>query len=262
MPELPEVESFKKYIDKTSIGKPIELIRLMAPKMLLNTTEKKLKSALVGNSFENTFRHGKFLFIELKKGGNLLLHFGLTGDLLFTKAGEEPPEKFALRLHFHDDSDLFFTDTRKMGKIALVVDIKSFIAERGYGKDALKITKQEFVERLKKKKVAIKTVLMDQKILAGVGNEFSDEILFEAKIHPATPTINLSEKQLQSIYALMVSILKRSVKHNADREKLAQYFFLENRKAGLDCPNCNGKTAFQTIGGRSSYFCPSCQKKY
>ncbi len=67
MPELPEVESFKKYVDKTSIGKPIELIRLMAPKMLLNTTEKKLKSALVGNSFENTFRHGKFLFIELKK---------------------------------------------------------------------------------------------------------------------------------------------------------------------------------------------------
>jgi formamidopyrimidine-DNA glycosylase len=262
MPELPEVESFKKYIDKTSIGKQIELINLVAPKMLINTTEKKLKSTLVGNVFKGTFRHGKFLFIELKKGGNLLLHFGLTGDLAFIKPGEEPPQKFVLRFHFHDDSDLFFTDTRKMGKIALVDDIKSFIAERGYGKDALTITKQEFIESLKKKKIAIKTVLMDQKILAGVGNEFSDEILFQAKIHPATPTINLSAKQMQTIYTLMLSILKQSVKHNADREKLGQYFFLENRKAGLVCPNCNVKTAFQTIGGRSSYFCPSCQKKY
>jgi formamidopyrimidine-DNA glycosylase len=262
MPELPEVETYKKYIDKTSVGKPIDLIKLLAPKMLLKTTEKKLKSTLVGNVFKDTFRHGKFLFIKLRKGGNLLLHFGLTGDLSFTRPGEEPPPRFVLRFHFHDDSDLFFTDTRKMGKIALVDNIQSFINERGYGKDALKITKQEFVETLKKKKVAIKTVLMDQKILAGVGNEFSDEILFEAKIHPATPTINLSPKQLQTIYTLMVSILKQSVKHNANREKLSQYFFLENRKAELVCPNCNGKTAFQTIGGRSSYFCPTCQKKY
>lgn len=95
----------------------------------------------------------------------------------------------------------FFSDTRKLGKIALVDNIELFVAERRYGKDALSITGSEFVELIQKKKMAIKTALMDQKIVAGVGNEFSDEILFETRIHPGTPTMNLSANQLKSIYA-------------------------------------------------------------
>jgi formamidopyrimidine-DNA glycosylase len=262
MPELPEVESFRKFIDKTSLRKTIEVAKLSSPNMLLQIKEKLLIKTLEGNSLEETFRHGKFLFMKLKKGGFLMLHFGLTGDVEYRKPGEEPPSRYALQLHFSDDSDFYFTDTRKMGKIALVDHIDTFIKKRGYGTDALKLKEKDFVEKILKKKVAIKTVLMDQKIVAGVGNEFSDEILFQTKIHPATPTSSLSEKQLKEIWKTMVAILKTAVKANASREKLDQYFFLDNRKAGFDCPRCGGKTAFQSIGGRSSYFCPKCQKKY
>jgi formamidopyrimidine-DNA glycosylase len=262
MPELPEVESFRKFIEKTSLHKKIELARLASPGMLLNTKEKDLIKSLQGNSLEKTFRHGKFLFIKLKNEGNVMLHFGLTGDVEFVKPGDASPEKFALQLHFSDDSDFFFTDTRKMGKIALVDDVQKFIEERGYGTDALKIKEKDFIEKISKKKVAIKTVLMDQKIVAGVGNEFSDEILFQTKIHPGSSTVALSEKQLVAIYKTMVTILKDAVKSNARRDELEHFFFLDNRKAGLVCPRCKGKTAFQTIGGRSSYFCPKCQKKY
>jgi formamidopyrimidine-DNA glycosylase len=262
MPELPEVESFRRYIDKTSLGKKIESAILASPNMLLQTKRNVLLKTLEGNSLAETFRHGKFLFIKLRNSGNLMLHFGLTGDLEFIKGGETPPSKFALRFHFEDDSDLYFTDTRKMGKIALVDDVQKFIEKRGYGVDALKIGEKEFIEKIKKKRVAIKTTLMDQKVVAGVGNEFSDEILYQMKIHPASVTTALSEKQLKAIHKSMLAILKEAVKTNASREKLDHYFFLENRKAGLICPVCKGKTAFQTIGGRSSYFCPRCQKKY
>jgi formamidopyrimidine-DNA glycosylase len=262
MPELPEVESFRRFIDKTSLRKKIETATLASPNMLLQTKANALLKILRENWFEETFRHGKFLFIKLRKDGNLMLHFGLTGDLDFIKPGEDPPTKFALRFHFDDDSDLYFTDTRKMGKIALVDDVPSFIAKRGYGTDALKITEKQLIERIKKKKVAIKTTLMDQKIVAGVGNEFSDEILFQTKIHPASKTAALTEKQLSQIYKSMVTILKEAVRARANREKLDHFFFLGNRKAGLTCPRCKGKTEFQTIGGRSSYFCPKCQKKY
>jgi formamidopyrimidine-DNA glycosylase len=262
MPELPEVESFRKYIVKTSLDKKIEVARLASPGMLLHTTEKNLIKVLQGNEFESTFRHGKFLFIKLKDHGNLMLHFGLTGDLEYVRPGENPPEKFALQFHFTDDSALFFTDTRKMGKIALVDDVDSFIKSRGYGTDALKIREDDFIQKIQKRKVAIKTVLMDQKIVAGVGNEFSDQILFQTKIHPATITTALPARQLKAVYQSMVNILREAVKANSKRDKLEHYFFLDNRKAGLSCPRCKGKTAFQTIGGRSSYFCPRCQKKY
>ena len=190
-----------------------------------------------------------------------MLHFGLTGDLVFIKKNQDdPPAKFALHFHFKGGNDLYFTDTRKMGKIALVEDVDEFILQRKYGPDALKISADDFTTRLGKKRVAIKTALMDQNTVAGVGNEFSDEILFQTKIHPSSIATNLSEARLKKLHETMVSILKEAVKNNGDRSKLEHYFFLDNRKAGLTCPRCKGKTGFKTIGGRSSYFCPSCQK--
>lgn len=262
MPELPEVESFRKSITKTSMEKKIEMISLASPGMLLNTSEAQLKKSLVGNQFLKTHRHGKFLFVSLKTGSHLMLHFGLSGDIVYVKPGEDQPTRYALRFHFTDDSDLYFTDPRKLGKISIVKDLELFIQDKGYGKDALEIGVKEFIGLIQKKKTAIKTALMDQKNVAGVGNEFSDEILFQTGIHPSSLAMNLSEKQLKDIYSTMVSILKEAIKYNANREKLTHYFFLENRKEGLDCPNCKGKTEFKTIGGRSSYFCPSCQKAF
>lgn len=188
------------------------------------------------------------------------MHFGLTGDVAFINPGEPPPSRFALACHFDDDSSFFFTDTRKFGKISLVDNIEEFIKGRDYGADALKIGLRDFISSIQGRKGPIKSVLMDQKLIAGVGNEYSDEILFQIKIHPATPTLNLTPRHLEKVHVKMVEILKEAVKKRADRGKLTQYFFLEHRKAGLICPRCGGKTAHQSIGGRSSYFCPKCQK--
>lgn len=261
MPELPEIETYRKYIDDTSIGQRIIKVQLRTQHMLLDTTDKTLKDTLEGNMFKDTFRHGKFLFIHLKSKESLMLHFGMTGDLDYTK-DDVQPKYYAIIFQFKNKHQLVFSDARKLGKIALVKDVQAFIKKRGYGKDALDITKEEFLKRFIKKRTAIKVSLMDQKVVAGVGNEYSDEILFQCRIHPASITAELPEKQLTQIYTVMRSILKEAVKKRAQRKKMTKFFFLENRKAGLVCPRCKGETAWQTIGGRSSYFCPSCQKLY
>jgi formamidopyrimidine-DNA glycosylase len=263
MPELPEVESFRKYVEDTSLHQRIVEARSSASGMLIGTTEKELREVLKGNSLEGTYRRGKFLFIKLKSGDSLMLHFGMTGDLLYYTPDKQKPRTYVLLLEFSSGKHLLFSDPRRLGKIAIVTDVDEFIRTRGYGEDALSISQKDFVTRVKKRKAAIKTVLMNQKVIAGVGNEFSDEILFQSHIHPESPANKVPEPKLVEVYEHIISILREAVKHNADREKLTHYFFLGNRRAGLKCPgNCKGLTEFKTIGGRSAYFCSSCQKLY
>jgi formamidopyrimidine-DNA glycosylase len=261
MPELPEIETYRKYVEDTSMGKRIEKVQLRTHGMVLETTDKALKGTLEGNTFVNTFRHGKFLFITLKSKDSLMLHFGMTGDLEYTEITNQP-KSYAILFQFKNKHQLVFSDVRKFGKIALVKDVVAFIKKRGYGTDALAITKEEFLNKFSKKRTPIKASLMDQKAIAGVGNEYSDEILFQCRVHPASSTTKLSEKQLTEIHKTMRAVLKEAVKKRAERKKMKKFFFLENRKAGLACPRCKGKTEWETIGGRSSYFCPSCQKLY
>jgi formamidopyrimidine-DNA glycosylase len=262
MPELPEVESFKKYIDDTSLHQKIRKVSLKTRGMLIDSTEKQLKEVLEGNSLEDTFRHGKFLFIRLKQHGWLMLHFGMTGDLLYFKPDKKTAIHYVILFQFTNGHELAFTDTRRLGKVALVKDVDEFLAKRGYGKDALKIAEAAFLQRVEKKKTAIKATLMDQKVVAGVGNEYSDEILFQCRVHPSSVSSKIPPKKLKEIHAKMITILKEAVKYRAERESLEHLFFLGNRKAGLKCPRCKGLTDWDTIGGRSAYFCPSCQKRY
>jgi formamidopyrimidine-DNA glycosylase len=261
MPELPEVETYRKYVEETSIGKRIENVQLRTQGMLLDTTDKELRGTLEGNTFVDTFRHGKFLFIRLKSKESLMLHFGMTGDLDYTKTTHQPGS-YAMLFQFRNKHQLVFSDVRRLGRIALMNDVEAFIKKRGYGIDALVITQEELLRKFARKRTPIKASLMDQKVVAGVGNEYSDEILFQCRIHPASSTAKLSERQLSEIYKVMLSTLKKAVRKRAERKKMIEFFFLENRKAGLVCPRCKGKIEWETIGGRSSYFCPSCQELY
>jgi formamidopyrimidine-DNA glycosylase len=188
------------------------------------------------------------------------LHFGMTGDLLYYKQDTSKPKVYILLIKFENGNNLLFSDWRKFGMIALTESPYDFMAKRKYGKDALLITLEEFIDTFKKLKTSIKTALIDQHHVAGVGNEFSDEILFQATIHPESKANKLRYEILEEIYNQMQKILKEAVFQNADRKKLKHYFFLGNRKEGLTCPRCGGETSIKTIGGRSSYFCPTCQK--
>lgn len=262
MPELPEVESFRKFVDEHALDQKIECIHLSTSKLLWKTTGKALKEALVGNKLVATQRHGKFLFVELNQRGFLLFHFGMTGDFHYGKASELNHPSYILSIQFTNNHVLLFSDSRMFGEIALIESVEDFIQTRGYGPDALQIGEKEFVSLMSQRKAAVKTVLMNQKMLAGVGNEFSDAILFQCRIHPLSQANSLKKEQVEEMHSVMKKILKEAVKVDADRSKLNHYFLLNQRKAGLRCVRCNGKTEWMEIGGRSSYFCPSCQKLY
>lgn len=260
MPELPEVESFKQYLEDTSLRKEISGAVLHHDHMLQHTSKAALIKALKGNKLAGAIRHGKFLFVRLAKGGNLLVHFGLTGDFHFVEKSEKEPRFTSLLIKFKNGSALAYTDPRQMGMLGLVEDVDAFIEKRGYGPDALTVSKDEFLERFEGRRTNIKTALMNQKLIAGVGNEYSDEILFQVGLHPESRVDKLSKKLLENIYKKMRKILEKAVDANAERDLLSDYFFLDNRKAGLECPNCKGETEFKTVGGRSAYFCPDCQE--
>jgi formamidopyrimidine-DNA glycosylase len=260
MPELPEVESFRKYVEETSLKQEISGVSLRNEHQLLNTTKAALTRALKGSKLTGTIRHGKFLFIRISKGGYLLLHFGLTGDIRYVDQDAEEPRFTAFMLEFKKGGMIAFTDSRQMGKVGLVDDAAKFLRKKGWGPDALQITKEEFMDRFANRRTNIKTALMNQKLVAGVGNEYSDEILFQAGLHPESRVDKLDKKMLENVFRLMKKILEKAVSVDADRDRLGKYFFLDNRKAGLECPRCGGKTEFKTVGGRSAYFCPHCQQ--
>lgn len=258
MPELPEVENFKKYIDKTSLNKKIKEVDVVNTTMLINQNKKELLDNLKGKVFLSTYRHGKYLFIQLQNGGYLLLHFGMSGYLEYQKGNKELQE-YSLLVTFEDNSSLSFTDKRKLGKMGFIKDVQQFIKEKDYGPDALQISKEQFLEIVKNKQGNIKSVLMAQQLIAGIGNEYSDEILFQAGIDPESKTLSLSDKMLLTIFKKMQDVLQQAILNIS--KNVRQHFFVENRKAGLPCPSgCGGITEVKKIGGRSSYFCPDCQQ--
>jgi formamidopyrimidine-DNA glycosylase len=257
MPELPEVEYYRSVIEDNCLGKLISEIQILVPYLLKGTTENGFIKKFKGSKLKLTYRHGKYLFVQSSKKDWLYFHFGLTGELVYEK---EIPRFTAVAFKI-GKAYLCFADMRKFGRFGIIENPEEFLKEKKWGPDALEISKQEFVGQVGRRAVAIKTILMDQKILAGVGNEYSDEILFRTRIHPEKPASSLSVDQLASMHKIMRQVLQGASKVEAERSKMKKYFFVVNRKAGLTCPNCGGETKSKTVGGRTAYFCPKCQKR-
>src|SRR5215207_5968721 len=186
MPELPDVEAFKRYMDATSLHQKIRFVGVRSEKILGDFSARTLQSTLKGRTFESTRRHGKNLFAGLDGGGWMLMHFGMTGRLTYFKDPDEEPLHSRLLFAFDNDNHLAFVCQRMFGKVDLIEDPEEFAREKGLGPDALDLDGGSFRERLNGTRGGVKATLMNQKILAGIGNIYSDEILFQARLHPRT----------------------------------------------------------------------------
>ena len=261
MPELPEVESFGKYLDKTSRDKIIENVEIKSPELLQNVDMDDLKEKLEGHKFKYTKRYGKYTFTRLDNDFWLILHYGMTGRLKYFENSDEAPSYDRVLINFEDESHLAFDDPRKFGKINLTSSIEDFIKEKKLGPDAIEIDFKTFKEIFEKRKGAIKSVLMDQHILAGIGNIYSDEILFQACIHPKTPANKLNNTQIERIFKVMKTVLKTSVNKRITDEKLPDSFIIPHRRKNGKCPNSNIKLKTVKVSSRTAYYCPECQKE-
>jgi len=188
MPELPEVETFKRYLDSTSLHQRITSVDVRSAYVLKGVSARELDRRLKGRRFEFSRRHGKHLFVRADHDIWLRLHFGMTGSLHYSKRADDAPRQTRVLFVFANAHYLAFDDQRKFGEIGLVADVEQYLRKRGLGPDALHISLLQFGEILRTHRGAVKSILLNQKLIAGIGNIYADEILFRSRIHPATLT--------------------------------------------------------------------------
>ncbi|MEF8879070.1 MAG: DNA-formamidopyrimidine glycosylase family protein [Candidatus Thermoplasmatota archaeon] len=261
MPELPDVEVFKKYLDSTSLQKNIEKVEVENPKILEDITVEELKNKIEGKKFKKSRRHGKYLFVEINDNNWLILHFGMTGELKFYKEKSEQPDHARIIFHFDNGYRLAFDCQRLLGIVSLTDSVDDFIEKKQLGVDALDINQKDFLELLNNRRGTIKSALMNQKIVAGVGNIYSDEILFQTDLHPKSKVKNIDEKTLSKIYSSMKEVMKVAIDNNVNPEEFPENYLLLYRDVGNKCPKDDGEIQRVKVSGRSAYYCPKHQKK-
>jgi len=262
VPELPEVTIFKQYIDATSLHQEIQAVYVKNDFVLKDVTVALFKKAIEGHEFTSVSRHGKFLFVALNKMTDVLvLHFGMTGFLKYYLHDKEEPDHARIIFQFSNNYHLAYVSQRMLGEVRFEKDKSSFLEKRNYGPDAMddSLNKKVFKDLLKDRKGTIKSVLMNQELVSGIGNEFSDEILFHSQIHPKTKVQDLAQKKVDEIYEQMRVVLQKAIDHNTNYDELKDSFLLAHREKNGKCPKCNSKLNTINVSGRTAYFCPVCQ---
>lgn len=291
MPELPEVEVTRRRISKLLVGRKIARVVTTKPSYFFLTSPKKLQLALAGQSVKKLERHGKYLLAELGGGARLLLHLGMTGQLFGEGArsirllrapdrrskGTERPRGFTpdehthLQLEFADGGPrVFFRDVRKFGKVLLVEAGKSDARLDKLGIDALEANGSQLFEAARARKIPIKSLLLDQAVIAGIGNIYADEALFLAGVSPRRPARRVDLAACTAIVAAAQKVMRRSIQTGGS--SISDYvnpdgsdggYQNERRvygREGEPCPSCGTPIRRFVIAQRSSHFCPECQK--
>jgi formamidopyrimidine-DNA glycosylase len=261
MPELPDVETFKRYLDRTSLHQRITNVEVRSAYVLKGVSARELGRQLKGRSFESSCRHGKHLFVRTDRDLCLRLHFGMTGSLEYLKDQRQAPKDTRVLFGFANRSRLAFRDQRKFGEIGLLTNVDEFLKKRALGPDALDINLSQSKRIFEKHRAAVKTLLLNQKLLAGIGNIYADEILFRARIHPATEGSALKKKTVTDLFRATRHILKKAIDAQADANLIPRSWLLPRRGKGGKCPRCGCLLKSTRIGGRTAWFCAYCQKR-
>lgn len=255
MPELPEVETIRRYLEETVLHRPIARVSGSTP-----TIARAARFRLTGQRFTEAFRHGKYLFAGLDSGSSLVFHFGMTGELILVSRDEPDPPYTRAMVSFIDGSRLAFTDPRRFGRLGWVPDRDDFIRAKRLGPDALVIPAEKLMPLVQRSRQRMKFFLLDQHKLAGIGNIYADEILFQAGIHPLREAASLMPDQAARIQPLMQDILRIAISLEADFDRYPGTWLIPHRAPGELCPVCSGEVNRVMIAGRYAYFCPSCQE--
>ena len=261
MPELPDVQVFKEYFDATSLKKEIAGVAAQDERLLEGIGQKDLEARLVGKSFTGTQRHGKYLFVRFGGHDFLVLHFGMTGFLRAYKDEDKAPEHIGLLLCFTDGYHLAYYCRRRLGRIGLTDTVDEFIRNRELGPDAGELCsdREAFAARLQGHRGAIKSLLMNQKVMAGIGNIYADEILYRAGVHPQRKSDALDSGERRSLAVKACQVFKTAIAKRAGEKGWPRGWLLPRREAGRACPRCAGKIKRITVAGRGTYFCPGHQ---
>lgn len=273
MPELPEVETIVQSLSSKLKGLEISSVRIIYPPVLRNE-ELSLINDLKGRKVVGVRRRGKMLLIDFERNLSLLIHLKMTGQLLFYPR-EEPLDKHThFILSFKDESsELRFRDVRKFGFISCLRTFNASCADelKNLGPEPLEIDFPLFKKLFQGRKARLKSLLLNQNFMAGIGNIYADEILFQAKLNPSTPASHLGDDDLKRLLKAMRDVLRKAISHKGssirtftnaegERGKFQNYHQVYGRES-LSCFICGERIKRLRLGGRSSFFCPRCQKE-
>jgi formamidopyrimidine-DNA glycosylase len=272
MPELPEVETVRRSLQQALAGRRIaEVTRIAWPRTIAEPSPEIFCDLLRDRAIRDVDRRAKYIVIRLDRDEALVVHLRMTGRLTVAPAAAEPDNHTHVALRLDNDQQLFFRDTRKFGRIWL---LDAAGLEVLYGKlgpepldDAL--TAEEFRTLIRKRKGRLKPLLLDQKLLAGLGNIYADEALWLAKLHPLATVTQLSDEQIDALYAAIRDVLGRAVDNRgttfADfRDGWGyrgdnQHFLNVYDRAGQPCPRCGTAIERIVVAQRGTHICPRCQ---
>lgn len=262
MPELPEVETYARYFARHALHQRIARVEVRDERILGEVRKETFARKLKGKEFTEVRRHGKHLFAHAGAGGGatwLHLHFGMTGDLSYSRDAEAP--RFARVVFVFDNgARLAFEDMRLFGLVDLVSDPGAFIRDRGLGPDPLQLTAKRFAALLEKRRGAVKSLLMSQELIAGLGNLYVDEILYQTAIHPRRAVDRLTAAEGKAMFTATRRILREAIARHAREKELPAHYLFHHREVGDRCPKCGGTIQRTVVFGRTTYFCGRHQR--
>lgn len=266
MPELPEVESFKRYFENTSLNKKIIDIKCRDKNLIKGISFKDFRRRLIGKSFKRASRRGKFLIIETKRSDErLVMHFGMSGGFYYEKKKIDPggEDRFSrLFFKFKNKDVLHWLDMRKFGKVYLVKDPKQIRLIGQMGPEPLELSKIDFLKLLRAHNHKnIKAFFLGQRDIAGIGNIYSDEILFQTQTDPGRKIKTLDSNKRARLYRAMVKVLKEAIEIISASGEFRPSWLLSHRGEDRRCPRDRGhRLKRKIIAGRATIYCPICQK--
>jgi formamidopyrimidine-DNA glycosylase len=256
VPELPDVEGFRRDLARALPGQRIHKVDVHDAGVLRNTTARTLARELTGHRFGEPRRHGKWLILPTD-GPTLLVHSGMTGHPYYTTGGAGwGPERLVITL---DRGTLRYADLRKLRGVWLAGDDEEIAGVMGkQGADALGIDLRSFAKTLDGRRGALKPTLMDQSVIAGLGNLLVDEICWRARLKPSRPVRSLDEDAVRALHIAMKRVLSTSVRHGCV-PSLPRWLTRVRDEPDPSCPRCGTRLMRGRIGGRTSLWCPRCQ---
>ncbi len=268
MPELPEVETIKNDLEPYVAGRSIINVTLLWERTLQHPAKEEFERIIKGQKISGMDRRGKYLIFNLESGYKLVMHMRMSGSLML--GHNNPPPHTRAIVHLDNDTEIYFNDPRKFGKMQLVKDCDCLLGKLGIEPLSDEFTVEAFAGLLNNRKTAIKGILLNQCLIAGIGNMYADEALFASKIHPERPANSLSKEEIKTLHKAIRDVLKLGIRNKG--ASVTNYFRPDGETGSAHkqfkvahckdkpCPVCRTPLQRIRVHQRGTYFCPNCQK--
>ena len=275
MPELPEVETIVRDLRPRLAGRRLSAVKPASRHALRKPWDAAWNAEVAGRLVEHVRRRGKWILVGLEGEKTLVIHLGMTGQLVVTPAAEPVSSHTHLIFPLDDGTEeLRFRDIRRFGSATLYrsrQELEDFFVEAGLGPEPFNLRPAYWRHCLRATKRCLKAVLLDQCVVAGVGNIYADESLFQARLHPARPGCDLDDAEADRLRRAVAAVLRRAIERRGSsirdyvggsgRRGEYQNEFRVYGRTGRPCSRCKTAIVQTRLAGRSSHFCPQCQSR-